>query len=61
VPILTFDEPWHIASWPRYASELYAVTSNRGPGFSHSLQRLLSPGQAPWPAGIAAKPTCCAS
>ncbi len=35
LPILAFDEPWHIDSRLRYAPELYAATSHRGPGFSH--------------------------
>lgn len=37
VPVLAFDEPWHIDLLLRYAEGLYAVTSIRGPGFSHSL------------------------
>jgi hypothetical protein len=37
VPVLAFDEPWHIDSCFSICFELYAVTSNRGPGFSHSL------------------------
>ncbi len=43
MPILTLDEPWHTDSLPRYALKLYAVASNRGPGFSHSLGRKPSP------------------
>jgi hypothetical protein len=34
---LAFDEPWHIDLQLRYAEELYAVASVRGPGFSHGL------------------------
>jgi hypothetical protein len=42
VSVLAFDEPRHTDLLLRYADELYAVTSFGGPGFSHSLQRVLT-------------------